>query len=315
MNPPAASRVIALATDGSMSGPTLDDAVALTFLAERCAASIETVAWDSPHVEWRRYAAVLIRSTWGYHLRLDAFLDWAEGVEAAGVGLWNPAAVIRWNADKRYLDAMEQAGVPIVPTKWIRRGTEIDLASVLLSTGWKQVVVKPSVSATAYRTWVTDLERANTHRTLLSGVLAQGDALVQPFLREVSKEGEWSFIYFVDGDGSLSFSHAVLKRPASGDFRVQCQFGGTAKAAKPPDALLHQVTDTADRVARLAPGPLLYARIDGVVSEGDHAPPGTFLLMEAELIEPILFLACAEHAAERFAAAVARRIEAGTVPT
>lgn len=271
-------------------------------------ASIEAVAWDSPHAEWSRYGAVLIRSTWDYHRRLDAFLDWAKGVEAAGAALWNPSAVVRWNADKNYLRAVERAGVPIVPTEWIRRGADVDLGSVLHRTGWKQVVVKPSVGATAFRTWLTDLEEADTHSGLLSAVLARGDALVQPFLRQVRGMGEWSFIYFAGGDGALVFSHAVLKRPASGDFRVQSQHGGTARAMQPPDALLSQATEAAATVARIAPGPLLYARIDGVVSEGDHAPPGTFLLMEAELIEPMLFMACADHAAERFAAAVARRV-------
>lgn len=304
-----ASHLIALATDGRTTDLAPDDAVALTALANRNLAPVEAVAWDAPHVEWSRYHAVLIRSTWDYHLRLDAFLDWAQNVEAAGVALWNPAAVIRWNADKRYLREIERAGVPVVPTRWIHRGTQGEGGSVLRDTGWRRVVVKPSVSATAFRTSVTDARSVDADPELLAGVLAQGDAMLQPFLPEVCETGEWSFMYFATRDGDLGFSHAVLKRPAAGDFRVQDQFGGVAVAARPPDALVHQATEAAAAVARAAPGPLLYARIDGVESGGDHAPPGTFLLMEAELIEPVLFLGAEPDAANRFAAAIARRVD------
>jgi len=76
----------------------------------------------------------------------------------------------------------------------------------------------------------------------------------------------------------------------------------------PPPSLLRQADAAAATIARLAPGPLLYARIDGVVSAGTHAPEGTFLLMEAELIEPALFFAFDDAAADRFSAAVARRL-------
>lgn len=303
-----AGSVIAFATHRAAPRATEDDALALPRLTRRCRATVEAVPWDSPDADWERYAAVLIRSTWDYHLQRDDFLAWAARVEAGGTALWNPASVVRWNADKRYLCAIEEAGVPVVPTEWIVRADETELGPVLRRRGWTRAVVKPSVGATAYRTYLTEADQPGAQAALLSDVLAQGDALVQPYLPEVARDGEWSLVFFDDGTGALAFSHAVVKRSAAGDFRVQHEFGGTVERMTPSAALLRQTTRAAATVGRLAPGPLLYARLDGVVSDGAHAPAGTFLLMEAELIEPVLFLGHAAGAADRFAEAVARRV-------
>ena len=299
--------LIAAATHRHQPAGTPDDELALSRLAVRWPVRAETVPWDAP-AQWEQYAAVLIRSTWDYHLRPAAFLEWAERVERSGIALWNPAPVVRWNADKRYLGELARAGVPVVPTEWIARGTKGELRRRLRRPGWEQVIVKPAVAASAYRTGKVDAADPAVGAALLATILEDSDALVQPFLPEVCRDGEWSFVYFDDGRGALAFSHAVLKRPGPGDFRVQTQFGGTVEAAVPPPSLLRQADAAAAAVARLAPGPLLYARIDGVVSTGVHAPVGTFLLMEAELIEPVLFFAFDEDAADRFAEAVVRQL-------
>jgi len=310
-----APRVIALATHDGKTEPTADDRLLVAALSRRAGIRAEAVSWDSPAADWGRYDAVLIRSTWDYHLRPAAFLAWADRVEASGTTLWNPASVVRWNADKRYLRRLDRAGVPVVPTEWISRGTqEADLGGLLRARGWQRAVVKPSVAASAYRAWVAEVDASEISQAPLAALLAEADALVQPFLPEVQQEGEWSFVFFADDEGRPSFSHAVVKRPAQGDFRVQTELGGTVAAAGVTAAVLQQVEEVASVLARLAPGPLLYARIDGVVSGGFHAPPGAFLLMEAELIEPVLFLGHAEHAADRFADALACRIPSRGAP-
>ena len=121
-----------------------------------------------------------------------------------------------------------------------------------------------------------------------------GDCLVQPFVPEVQDPGEWSLI-FLDG----VFSHAVVKRPAAGDFRVQEEFGGTRHPADAPPELVAQ----AERVLALAGERTLYARVDGVVRGG------LFQLLELELVEPSLFLDVVPAAAERFADAVVRWLD------
>lgn len=303
-------RAIAVATYQAAPEVTADDRLAFNLLEGRGDVTVEAVPWDEPGVDWGRYAAVLIRSTWNYHRRLDAFLAWANDVEAAGAMLWNPASVVRWNAKKGYLRDLEQAGLPVVPTAWIPQGSRTDLGTVLRDQGWSRAVVKPSVSATAFRTWISSQEEAEDHQGSLDVLLTEADAMVQPFLSQVQDAGEWSFMFFADQDGLLSFSHAVVKRPVAGDFRVQDQFGGSVAPADPSPSLRRQVEAIAEAVTRVAPGPLLYARIDGVVSDGSYAADGAFLLMEVELIEPSLYLGGGDHAAACFAEAIANRFSA-----
>jgi len=303
----AGEPLIAVATNRQTSAATEDDALALQRLAARWRVRIETVPWDVP-AQWERYAAVLIRSTWDYHLRPAAFLEWAERVERSGAALWNPARVVRWNANKRYLAEIARAGVPVIPTERVARGTNVDLGRLLQQLGWEQAVVKPAIGAGSYGAGRVNGDDPAAGAAVIRAIHEEADALLQPFLPEVCRDGEWSFVYFDDGSGALAFSHAVLKRPHPGDFRVQTDFGGTVDALVPPPALLRQADAAAATIARLAPGPLLYARIDGVVSAGTHAPAGTLLLMEAELIEPALFFAFHDAAADRFSDAVARRL-------
>ena len=91
------------------------------------------------------------------------------------------------------------------------------------------------------------------------------------------------------------FSHAICKKAKQGDFRVQTQFGGTAEAIQPDEAILIQATDLINSIAE----PLLYARVDGVLIDN-----GRFLLMELELIEPSLSVSSHEKACENFYAAL-----------
>jgi glutathione synthase/RimK-type ligase-like ATP-grasp enzyme len=100
-----------------------------------------------------------------------------------------------------------------------------------------------------------------------------------------------------------AFSHAVRKRPASGDFRVQTELGGTYAAARADASLVRQ----ADRVVAAIDSPWLYARVDGVESGG------RLLLMELEVVEPSLFLDAAPDAARRFADAIDGAAREGSV--
>jgi glutathione synthase/RimK-type ligase-like ATP-grasp enzyme len=127
----------------------------------------------------------------------------------------------------------------------------------------------------------------------LIGMVARADVLVQPFIEAVPRDGEMSFV-FIEGE----FSHAVRKRAAPGDFRVQTEHGGSV--AREP------VNDRQVRIAAavlaLAPEPTLYARVDAVLS-GEE-----FLLMELEVVEPDLFFEAAPEAADTLAAAIERRV-------
>ena len=147
------------------------------------------------------------------------------------------------------------------------------------------------------------LQRYVTHlawhdvATAWSQLPREYDYLVQPFVPEVVSDGEWSLLYFAG-----EFSHAVIKRPAAGDYRVQGEYGGSAEPAQPDAAILAAADRALAAVAAIGHAGHAYVRVDGVVSGG------RFLVMELELIEPFLHLAAHPAAAERLAQDVAARL-------
>ncbi len=279
---------IALATYSKL--PTLndDDRLLIPALAALGVTAVPAV-WDSGQACWDEFQGVLIRSSWDYHLRPLEFLDWIARLERGGVRVWNPGALLRWNHHKRYLQDLAARGVATVPTRWLARGEPADLRGLLADVGWREAVIKPAVSASAFGTWRSSTETASRDQSRLEELLTAGDVMVQPLLSEVSDAGEWSIV-FLGG----RFSHAVLKRPAAGDYRVQWEFGGSAVSAAPARRLIAD----AGRVLAAVPGDALYARVDGVEREG------RLVLMELELIEPHLFLGWDDGAAGRLAEAL-----------
>lgn len=253
--------------------------------------------WDDPAVEWDSYDALVVRSTWNYHRSFDDFRAWIDRVEAMGVPLWNPPSVLRWNASKTYLRDLVVSGIDVVATRWVERGSATDLAEALAGAGWPDVVLKPAISASAYETWrvATDSPSAGAD-SRFRRMTAAGDVMVQPFLPELARDGEWS-VMLLAGE----YSHAVLKRPRRGDFRVQHEHGGSAEPRDPPAHVVAAARASVDAVM----APLLYARVDGCEIDG------RFVLMELELLEPSLFLASAPGAPERFAEAIARVLSRG----
>jgi glutathione synthase/RimK-type ligase-like ATP-grasp enzyme len=238
-------------------------------------------------------AAVVVRSTWDYHLRPSEFLGWVSRLESHRTTLFNPPATLRWNHDKRYLRELEEAGVHIVPTAWILPGDPRTLRTVLADRGWARAVVKPAISASAYETFVVNGDTVDAEEVAWRRVLARGTVLVQPFLGEVAEDGEWSLCFFAGG-----FSHAVRKRPREGEFRSQAEFGGELVVAHPPEAAV----DAAYALLETAGQEWLYARVDGVLIRDE------FALMELEFIEPMLFLELVSDAPTRFAQAITARI-------
>ena len=279
---------IALATYSKL--PTLndDDRLLVPALAALDVTAVPAV-WDARAVCWDEFQGVLIRSCWDYHLRPGEFLDWIDQLERAGVAVWNPGNLLRWNHHKRYLRDLAARDVATVPTRWLPRGEAADLLALLADAGWREAVVKPAVSASAFGTWRTSTGTATGEQSRLDALLRIADVMVQPLLPDVADAGEWSLVFL-----GRRFSHAVLKRPAPGDYRVQWEFGGSAESAVPPG---HLIAD-AERVIAAVPGDALYVRVDGVEHEG------RLVLMELELIEPHLFLGWDSGAAGRLAEAL-----------
>lgn len=242
----------------------------------------------------RAFACVLPLLSWAYHLDHARWLRACRTWRRAGLSVYNPADTLAWNSDKRYLGELAARGVAIPHSTWTRQVTRAQLERVLADTGADELIVKPSVSGGAWNT--RRLARADLARMSPEPVQEDdGEVLIQPYLPTITSHGETSLLFF---DGVLS--HAVNKRPAPGDFRVQDDHGGryTLLDAPPAGAMaLAQATLAA------IDAPLLYARID-VVPDRD----GRWLLMEAELIEPDLYLGIDPRRGAGFAAAVRRRL-------
>jgi glutathione synthase/RimK-type ligase-like ATP-grasp enzyme len=245
--------------------------------------------WDQP-CDWSRFALVVSRTPWDYFHRLDEFLEWARGV-AAVTPLLNPLPTIAWNAHKSYLLDLERAGVPIVPTVLVGRSAGADERVAALSR-FPRAVIKPAVSGGAQGALRVDMALdADAAAMHLRTVLAEKDALIQPFMAGVQDDGEASLIFF---DGQ--FSHAVRKVPAAGDFRVHQHYGGSVVSHDPCAEQLA----VARAALAVAPEPTAYARIDMV--PGSSGP----VVMEAELIEPELFLGSDPRAPGRYAQCLRR---------
>ena len=178
-----------------------------------------------------------------------------------------------------------------MPTRYVPASDSVRLEALLEESGWDQVVVKPAVSASAGGTWRTSLSAARADQERFAAQSRGQETLLQPYMPEISARGEWSLIFF-----GRTYSHAVLKRPAPGDFRVQRHHGGRAVAAEPDAMLVEQAQSVLSAIGH----ELLYARLDGIERDG------RFLLMEAEINEPFLFLGTSAGAAVRFAEAIMR---------
>jgi glutathione synthase/RimK-type ligase-like ATP-grasp enzyme len=283
------SRPVVLATAAELPGLHTDDGPLLDALSRRHV-PWRVLAWDDPSVDWSKAALVVIRSTWDYVPRRAEFVTWAQRVTAVTT-LWNPAEVVAWNTDKRYLRRLADTGIGIVPTLWLDRGTTADLAALLDDAGWVESVVKPVVSAGSIGTIRCHRAEAAAAQGHLDALLAKGDVMVQPYVAGVETEGELSVVWI---DGALT--HAIRKVPRRGDFRVQEEFGGRYEPAQLDDDL----RAAAGAVLAQVEPDCRYGRVDLV-----PAPDGGHWLIEVELVEPQLFLRYEPAAAERLADAIA----------
>ena len=279
---------------------TMDDPDAFVIYDRDAVAPLAACGWTVDEVPWRSgadwdtYDLVVIRSPWDYHDAPAEFVAALAEIDASSARLDNPLPVVRWNLDKTYLRDVKAAGVPTVPTRWADGLTPGVLADAVERWGGGEVVAKPTVSANADGTFRLGPD-AETWADALAA-LADRPCLVQPFVPAVVDEGEFSAFAF---GGEIS--HAILKTPAHGDFRVQEEHGGRIVSVA-PDADLRAITASAlDAVPW--PEPLLYARVDAV-----RLADGSLAIMELELIEPSLYFPYGPGSAERFAAALAAAV-------
>jgi len=235
--------------------------------------------WTSPG-DLGEFDGVTTLLAWGYHQTPGAWDGLLDHLAESGEPVVNDVSTLRWNTRKTYLNELQAAGAPVVPTLFVEQLSPEALSEAHARFG-DQIIVKPQVSGGSFAT--LRVTQGDTIEQLLDA--PSGPAMLQPFMPAVAEEGELSLVYF-----NGAFSHAVGKVARAGDFRVQSQHGGVYSAISPPAEALA----VAERVLAAAGRPLTYARIDLI-----RDPQGDLQLMELEAIEPDLYL---EHAPDGGAA-------------
>lgn len=284
---------VALASCVDLPEPDLDEAPLLAALAAE-GLTAAALAWDDPTVDWSAARMTVLRATWNYPLRPRAFLDWLAAT-AQVTDLWNRLPAVRWNLHKSYLLDLEHHGVAVTPTELVPQGSDRSLADVTAARGWREVVIKPAVSASSYGTKKFRDGQRGEGEAHLRSLAVEGDALVQRYLPSVEDYGERALIWI---DGELT--HAVRKSPR---FDEDPESVSAALPIAPAEAELAMAA-VAGATAAVGEAPM-YARID--VAPG---PQGDPLLMELELIEPSLYFPRSRQALARFIAAIRARLPA-----
>ena len=268
---------IVIATCNPLPSFEKDDAPFHACLDEQ-GVSYEVIPWDEI-TEPSKFDACLIRTTWDYVDRWKEFQAWIAHVSTK-IPLWNTKEIINWNIDKRYLQFLHEKGVPIAPTVWLE--STIDLEELMKKKGWERGFFKPVIGACASDTLRFSSETIANAQQFLDSTVSRQRMMLQPYLKRVETQGEYSAIYF-----GGRFSHAVRKVPVQGDYRVQDDFGAFDEGISPPQELL----TLAHKALQHIPYPWLYARVDALVTDD-----GTWVLNELEMIEPSLFFRHAPHA-------------------
>lgn len=267
---------VALVTYDPRPEPSHDRDLPVLLDALRAAgAEADAVFWDDAEADWGRYDLALIRSTWDYSWRAAEFVAWAERC-AEATRLANPAEVVRWNTDKRYLGELAAAGVPTVPTRYLAPGDAVDLPDD------REYVVKPASGAGArYAARYTPEQHGIAVRQLARMHEEGLTAMVQPYMKGIDAGGERALLFFGGRFLHASRKRAVLAPGTAFDAAKVAHPGLEPWTATPAELAV------AERALAAVPDApeLLYARVDLV--DGDDARPW---VMELELVEPNLFL-------------------------
>ena len=250
---------------------------------------VRPVAWLDPTIDWDEFDAVYICTPWDYPDHPERFLQLLETIDQSRAHLVNPLPLVQWTLQKTYLRDLEESGAAIVPSLWF---DDIDVAGIdgwFTTIGSDALVIKPVIGVSAQDTYVLTRPVDEALAAQMATTFSGRPYFVQPFADNIQAEGEFS-LFFFSGD----YSHAILKTPKPGDFRVQEEYGADIRSVTPPDDL----AEAANEVLRLITPEPVYVRIDYV-----RGNDGRFWLMELELIEPSLYLRMDAAAADRFAAA------------
>ena len=257
---------------------------------------LDSILWNEAPEKASEYALMMPLMVWDYaEGKRRSFLN-AMAKIAAKTQLLNGYDVIEWNSDKQYLDELAKKGAPVISTLSVDAVTKFRINRAFETLKTDHIVIKPRIGAAAWRQVSLKLGQPLPPKS----ELPPNAALIQPFQKAVQDEGEYSLIFF-----GGKFSHAVLKHPQTGDYRIQSLYGGTEESFKPTPAQL----SVAKRILDVLDFTPLYARVDLLRGRDNKLK-----LIELELVEPYLYLSHAKgnggenKGAQMLAKAVRRKL-------
>ncbi len=253
----------------------------------------EEVSWRNENVNWNDYDAVIVRSTWDYQNDSEKFIGVLEKINTVS-HLENDLDLMKWNMNKNYLFDLEQNGVKIVDTIWEKKFNRNLANEYFEKLNTNEIIIKPNISANADNTFRLTREKLNKNLQLLENIFAEREFMVQPFLKNIIEEGEYSLFFF-----NGKFSHSVLKKPKENDFRVQEEHGGNIQPFKVSSQLILIAENIIKKLSTIP----LYGRVDLVRTKENE-----FAVMELELIEPSLYLNKNDKSPAKFVKAFEERI-------
>ena len=237
---------------------------------------LDLIRWREANEKAPDYDVFLPLLVWDYFDGNEAAFMAEMAKASEKTNIINPFEVLKWNANKSYLDELERAGAPVIETVKLDRVAETGITKAFEELRTDKIVIKPQIGGGAWRQVL--YEKGTTFPA--KDELPPEGAMVQAFLPSVLDEGEYSFVYF---DGQ--YSHGVQKNAKSGDYRIQSLYGGTEQAY----TATAEERETARQVLDCLDYTPLYARVDLI-----RGQDGMLKLIELEMLEPYLYLAHAE---------------------
>lgn len=223
---------------------------------------------------------ILPLCAWDYAAAPRAFRDWIARIAAGGGRFANAPDLMLWNMEKSYLLDLAACGVPVPRTHVIADPSAGTVAARMREEGWGRAVLKPAIGQSGNGVTLLELARIGNWPQMPPGA-----HVLQEFQADIGETGETTLTFF-----GGAFSHAVLRRPAAGEWRANSQYGVALERIRPDKAVI----EVARRALAALPTPPAYVRVDGIARPGRE-----FLVTEIELIEPALFLHLCPGKAER----------------
>ena len=238
--------------------------------------ALDLIPWRGASEQADDYDAMLPLLVWDYFEGNETAFTAEMAKIDAKTKLLNKFSVLKWNANKSYLDELEHEGAPVIGTITVDRVSERAVNKAFAELETDTLVIKPQIGGGAWRQVLYN--KGDPYPS--KDELPPEGAMIQAFLPSVIEEGEYSFLYF-----GGQFSHGLIKRPKKGDYRIQSLYGGTEETYEPSSA----ERASARAVLNALDFTPLYARVDLL-----RGLDGRLKLIELEMIEPYLYLAHAK---------------------